>query len=113
MFDIGWQEVFVIAAVTVIVVGPKELPRILHTMFLWTRKAREVAREFHSGLNDIVNEAGLEDIKADAERAAALNFQDEIEKAIDPGKEIASALSSEAPPSEAPPLETAPKTGGA
>src|SRR3990167_2527886 len=108
MFDIGWQELFVIAAVTIVVVGPKELPHILRTMFLWVRKAREIARDFHNGLNDIVNEAGLEDIKEDAKRAAALNFQDEIEKVIDPGKEVAAAFAPEDKPDNAP-KDQAPK----
>ena len=31
MFDIGWSEILVIAVVAIVVVGPKELPRMLRT----------------------------------------------------------------------------------
>ena len=30
MFDLGWQELFVIGTVTLIVVGPKDLPKLLN-----------------------------------------------------------------------------------
>lgn len=92
MFDIGWQEIFIIGVLAIIVVGPKDLPHALHTVVLWVRKARALVRDFQSGLDDIVNESGLEDIKRDAEKAASLHFQDEIEKVIDPDKELSKTL---------------------
>ena len=30
MFDLGWQEIFIIGTVTLIVVGPKDLPKLLN-----------------------------------------------------------------------------------
>ncbi len=92
MFDIGWQEIFIIGVLAIIVVGPKDLPRVMRTVVMWVRKARAVMRDFQSGIDDIVNEAGLKDIKEDAERAASHNFKDVIEKAIDPGNEVARGL---------------------
>lgn len=92
MFDIGWQEIFIIGVLAIIVVGPKDLPRVMRTVVAWVRKARGVMRDFQSGIDDIVNEAGLEDIRADAERAASHNFKDVIEKAIDPDNEMARGL---------------------
>jgi sec-independent protein translocase protein TatB len=32
MFDISWTELLVIAAVALIVIGPKDLPRALRTL---------------------------------------------------------------------------------
>jgi sec-independent protein translocase protein TatB len=37
MFDIGWQELFIIAVLVVIVVGPKDLPRTLRAIMGWVR----------------------------------------------------------------------------
>ncbi|MGE5259961.1 MAG: twin-arginine translocase TatA/TatE family subunit, partial [Actinomycetota bacterium] len=31
MFDIGWSELLVIAVVAIVVVGPKDLPRLMRT----------------------------------------------------------------------------------
>ena len=50
MFDIAWSELGVIAVVALVVIGPKDLPRVLRTMGQWTSKARSMAREFQSGL---------------------------------------------------------------
>ena len=38
MFDIGWQEIFLIAVVALIVIGPKDLPRALKTVTSALRK---------------------------------------------------------------------------
>ncbi len=37
MFDIGWQELFIIAVLAIIVVGPKDLPQALRTVTKWLR----------------------------------------------------------------------------
>lgn len=63
MFDIGWSEMVVIALLTLIVIGPKELPRVLRTVGQWVRKAQSLAREFQRGLDDMAREADLEDAK--------------------------------------------------
>ena len=52
MFDIGWQELFLVAVVTILVVGPKELPRILRTVFSAVRKMRGFADDFHRGIDN-------------------------------------------------------------
>ena len=54
MFDIGWQELFVIGAITIIVVGPKDLPRVLMQVTKYVRKARSIAREFQSSIDEVV-----------------------------------------------------------
>jgi sec-independent protein translocase protein TatB len=68
MFDIGWQELFVIAAVAIIVIGPKELPRTLRAVMGLVRKGRMMAREFQDGLDEVVRQADLEDVRAELER---------------------------------------------
>jgi len=40
MFDVGWSELLVIAVVAIIVVGPKDLPKMLRTAGKWARQAR-------------------------------------------------------------------------
>jgi sec-independent protein translocase protein TatB len=70
MFDIGWQEIFIIAVVVIIIVGPKDLPRVLRTVGLWTGKARSMVREFQGHLDDMVRESELEDFKKEIQKAA-------------------------------------------
>ena len=47
MFDFGWQEFLVIAFVLVLVVGPKDLPKVLKTVTKYIRNMRQMASEFH------------------------------------------------------------------
>jgi len=69
MFDIGWQELLVLAVLAIIVVGPKDLPRAIKTVTYWIRKARSMARDLQDGLDEVVREAELDDIKREAEKA--------------------------------------------
>ena len=68
MFDIGWQEVMVVAVLAIIVIGPKDLPRAIKTITHWVRKARSLARDLQDGLDEVVREAELDDIKKEANK---------------------------------------------
>ncbi len=88
MFDIGWQEVFLIAIVALIVVGPKDLPRVLKTVTAALRKLKGMAREFQSGLDDIVRETELDDMRREIAAEANGDFIKDIEKTMDPDGNI-------------------------
>lgn len=93
MFDFAWSELALIAAVALVVIGPKDLPRTLRIVGQWVRKARAIAREFQGSLDQMIREAELDDIKRDIDRAANFNFDRDIRQAIDPGGELQRALS--------------------
>lgn len=88
MFDIGWQELFVIAAVALVVVGPKDLPRVLSQITKYIRKARGIAREFQSSIDEVVRQADLEEIRKEVETSSGFDLKNEIRNAIDPGGEM-------------------------
>ena len=73
MFDIGWSEILVIAVVAVVVVGPKELPRMLRsfgkTMGQVRRMSNDFKRQFDEALREAEREAGLEDTKKQLQTA--------------------------------------------
>ena len=84
MLDLGWTEMMVIALVALIVIGPKELPRALKTIAGIVRKMRAMAREFQSGVEDVIREAELDDFKRDIDKATSLDIGGAIENTIDP-----------------------------
>jgi len=84
MFDIGWQELFIVAVLAVIVVGPRDLPRVLKTVMHWVRKARGQAREFQSSIDEVAREVELDEIKQQATRVANADFEKEMEEIMDP-----------------------------
>jgi sec-independent protein translocase protein TatB len=65
MFDIGWTEILVVVVVAVVVIGPTELPRVLVSVGRWVTKGRALAREFQDGVQTVMREAELEDLRID------------------------------------------------
>ena len=65
MFDIGWTELLLIGIVALIVVGPKDLPVMFHTLGRFTAKARSMAREFTRAMDDAAKESGVSDVAKD------------------------------------------------
>ena len=92
MFDIGWQELFIVAILALIVVGPKDLPRALRTIMGLVRKARMMARDFQDGIDDVVREADLDDMKKKIENLSDGDINEQIQDAIDPTGDLGSDL---------------------
>ena len=88
MFDIGWQELFIIALVAIVVVGPKELPRVLRTVTLAIRKVRSMASDFQHSIDELARESELQEIRRDLEKSASIDLRDELERTIDPTGEV-------------------------
>ncbi len=92
MLDIGWSEMAVIALVALVVIGPKDLPKAMKTVAFWMRKARKLASEFHSGIDQLVREAELEEAREAIRSASRMNVDRELEKTIDPTGEVHKTL---------------------
>jgi sec-independent protein translocase protein TatB len=63
MFDIGWSELLVIAVVAIVVVGPKELPKLMRSFGFYAGKLRRAAAEFRRQFDEAMREAELEEVK--------------------------------------------------
>lgn len=72
MFDVAPTEFLLVAVVALVVIGPKDLPRLMRTVGQWVARARGVARHFRIGLDTMMREAELEEMeqkwKAENER---------------------------------------------
>ncbi|WP_325050593.1 Sec-independent protein translocase protein TatB [Lysobacter soli] len=60
MFDIGFSEIFVIAIVALLVLGPERLPKAARFAGLWVRRARA---QWHSVKSELENELAAEELK--------------------------------------------------
>ncbi len=63
MLDIGWTELLVIGLVLVVIVGPKDLPRVLRTIGQWTRRVKKIARDFQDNIEDIARDSEIEEMR--------------------------------------------------
>ena len=89
MFDIGWTEMLVIAVVMIVVVGPKDLPKMLRTFGKTTGKLRAMAGDFQKQFNDALKEAELDDVKKSVDQLRGLNPTAEIKKQLNPFEKAA------------------------
>ncbi|GHA87819.1 Sec-independent protein translocase protein TatB [Lysobacter bugurensis] len=99
MFDIGFSELFVIAVVALLVLGPERLPKAARFAGLWMRRARA---QWYTVKSELEHELAAEELRRslretqDELRAAHAHVQregtslhDELRTAVDP--EVAAA----------------------
>jgi len=84
MFDIGWSEMVFVGIVAILVIGPKDLPRAIASIGKYIRKARSLARDFQSGIDDLARDADLDDLKKTVTGDGDFNLKKQIEDAVDP-----------------------------
>jgi sec-independent protein translocase protein TatB len=72
MFGIDTSEFLIIALVALVVIGPKDLPRVMRTVGHWVGRARGMANHFRAGVDNMIRESELADMekkwKAENER---------------------------------------------
>jgi len=84
MFDFAWSEMAIIAAVALVVIGPKDLPVALRAISGVVKKARRMAGEFQTHVDEMMRDADLKDVKDSLNQIRNFDFRSTVEKAIDP-----------------------------
>jgi sec-independent protein translocase protein TatB len=94
MFDLDAGKILVVGVVALLVIGPKDLPRVLRTVGNTVGKMRRMAAEFQNQFAEAIKEADLEDVKKeftairdsaviDTSFDAASIMREEITSAVD------------------------------
>ena len=76
MFDIGMFEMFVIVVLAIIVVGPRDLPKMLRTIGQMVRKIKALGQEFQTGIKQIADEVELEEVTRKLNEAGNIPLED-------------------------------------
>jgi sec-independent protein translocase protein TatB len=63
MFGVDTSELFLVAIVALVFIGPKDLPKVMRVVGQWIGKIRGMARHFNSGIEAMVREAELEEME--------------------------------------------------
>jgi sec-independent protein translocase protein TatB len=92
MFDIAWSELLLIVVLVLVVMGPKDLPKLMNSIGKMVAKAKRVAREFSGSFQQMAKEAELEDIIKKANRAQTIKPNDVLKNLVDPEGDIDTAL---------------------
>lgn len=65
--DVGGTELVLIAAVALIVVGPKDLPMLMRKVGQFVGRMRAMASEFRSSFDDMARQSELDDLRKEIE----------------------------------------------
>ncbi len=84
MFDFAWSEIAVIAAVALVLIGPKDMPVAIRSITGMIKKARRMAGEFQTHVDEMMREANLDDIKNSINEIRNFDLKDVVEKHVDP-----------------------------
>jgi sec-independent protein translocase protein TatB len=101
MLDIGWSELLVIAIVAIVVVGPKDLPKMMRTFGLYAGKLRRAAADFQRQFEEAMAESEADEIRKNLEsiRSGIGDYKPEADTPLMTGEPARTALG--APPLDA------------
>ena len=85
MFDFDAGKLLIIGVVALIVIGPKDLPRVLRQVGQWVGRLRRMASEFQGQFMDAMKEADLQDIR---EEVSKLKSHTDLSTHFDPARDI-------------------------
>ena len=84
MFDFAWSEMAVIAAVALVLIGPKDMPVAIRSITGMIKKARRMAGEFQTHVDEMLREANLDEVKNSINDIRNFDLKTEMERTVDP-----------------------------
>jgi sec-independent protein translocase protein TatB len=84
MFDFAWSEIALIAAVALIAIGPKDMPVAIRAITDVIKKARRMAGEFQTHVDEMLREANLDEVRGHINDIRNFDVRGMIEKSVDP-----------------------------
>ena len=119
MFDLSWSHILLLVVVALVVVGPKDLPKLMRTVGRWLGKARSMADQFRKSFDEMTREAELQELRTEIESLRTSRplsgVEQDLNRSILPDEFAPKPMSSTPPspevektarPSEAEPVKT-------
>lgn len=67
MIDLSWSHILIVLVVALVVVGPKDLPRLMRTLGRWMAKARAMADQFRKSFDEMARQSELDELRNEIE----------------------------------------------
>jgi sec-independent protein translocase protein TatB len=83
VFGLGMTEMIVIGGIALLVVGPKDLPKVFKGIASVMKQIRKLTREFQGVVNDMIRDSDLDDLRKEAQ---------DLRQSIDPTSDIREAM---------------------
>jgi sec-independent protein translocase protein TatB len=101
MFDLfSWSHILILLGVALVVVGPKDLPRLMHMMGRWAGKARGMANEFKRSFDEMARQSELDELRKEVEALRANNPLSDIQNTLN--EPVNADMAAEAPVTDEP-----------
>ena len=113
MFDFAWSEIALIGVVALVLIGPKDLPVAIKAVTAMIKKARRMAAEFQTHVDEMVKDADLGEVRDQIKQFRSLDIRGTIARAVDEDGSIRQALKDpirNPPPPAVPPADPLPET---
>jgi sec-independent protein translocase protein TatB len=101
--DLSWSHILLLLIVALVVVGPKDLPRMMRMTGRWVGKARAMADQFRKSFDEMARQSELDELRAELESLRKERPLADIDQALRAPVSLppASAASASAAASEA------------
>ena len=83
MFDFAWTEIALIGVVALVAIGPKDLPVAIKTVASMVKKARRMAGEFQTHVDEMIKDTDLKEVRGHISALRNLDIKGTIERAVD------------------------------
>lgn len=93
--DFGWTELLVIAIVLIVVVGPKDLPRVVRGFSKTLGSAKKMAGDFRKQFDEALSDAEMDDLKTLAKDVRSFDPRTKIKDALNPLSQVGQDISKE------------------
>lgn len=93
MFDFAWSEIALIGIVALVAIGPKDLPVAIKAVAQAIKKARRMAGEFQTHVDEMVREANLHEVREQFNEIRRMDIKGKILSAVDDDGSIRKTLS--------------------
>ncbi len=63
MIDLSFSEMLLLAVVAIVVIGPKDLPRVMAKMGRWVGQGKAMVRQLRHGFDEMVRETEMQEME--------------------------------------------------
>ena len=86
--DIGGSELLIIAAVALIVVGPKDLPILMRKIGQFIGKMRGMANEFRASFDEMARQSELDELRKEVQAMRSGQYTQPFKDAADAARDV-------------------------
>ena len=99
MLSFGWGEILLVLVVVIVVVGPKDLPKLIKQFSTFAKSLKKLSREFKYSLNEFAEQEEFKEINKTIMEAKNIkddfNIKDKLKSEVESLKETTDIIEKE------------------